>query len=63
MAKIHMASSGFLDPIISTVKGVGFMRPYAIVELKDKSASCNLDNGDGFYATASTQYGLDCQLY
>lgn len=32
MAKIHMASSGFLDPIISTVKGVGFMRPYAIVE-------------------------------
>lgn len=32
MAKIHMASSGFLDPIISTVNGVGFMRPYAIVE-------------------------------
>lgn len=32
MPKLHMATSGFLDPIISTVKGVGFVRPYAIVE-------------------------------
>lgn len=32
MAKIHLAKSGFLDPIITTVPGVGFMRPYAIVE-------------------------------
>jgi len=32
MRKIHLAKSGFLDPIISTVPGVGFMRPYAIVE-------------------------------
>lgn len=32
MPKIHLAKSGFLDPIISTVPDVGFMRPYAIVE-------------------------------
>ena len=32
MRKIHLARSGFLDPIISTVPGVGFMRLYAIVE-------------------------------
>ncbi len=32
MRKIHLAKSGFLDPIISTVPGVGFMRLYAIVE-------------------------------
>ena len=32
MGKIHLAKSGFLDPIISTVPDVGFMRPYAIVE-------------------------------
>jgi hypothetical protein len=32
MRKIHLAKSGFLDPIISTAPGVGFMRLYAIVE-------------------------------
>jgi hypothetical protein len=32
MGKLHLASDDFLDPILPTVPGVGFVRPYAVVK-------------------------------